>query len=167
MKLKTMFVSALSMASLTAAPLEMGAKTPSAQGEESRRQGSHDQGGRGAQLVGDFHVSQSADRRMNEPSMFGAGRIRGIRGQESDGLGMSTDTPETQKKFQEKNNLPYDLISDPGGKLALKLGIPVRVGKFTARRAMLFKDGKLVWKDDDGATATQGTDVLKAIAEAK
>lgn len=82
-------------------------------------------------------------------------------------FGMSTDTPETQKKFQEKNNLPYDLISDPGGKLALKLGIPVRVGKFTARRAMLFKDGKLVWKDDDGATATQGTDVLKAIAEAK
>ena len=35
------------------------------------------------------------------------------------------------------------------------------------RRALLFKDGKLVWKDDKGATATQGADVLKAIEAAK
>lgn len=76
---------------------------------------------------------------------------------------MSTDNPETQKKFKDKNELPYDLISDPKGAIAAKLGIPVRMGKFTSRRAMLFKDGKLVWKDDEGATKTQGADVLKAI----
>jgi hypothetical protein len=35
---------------------------------------------------------------------------------------------------------------------------------FTARRALLFKDGKLVWRDDKGATSTQGAEVLKAIA---
>ncbi len=78
-------------------------------------------------------------------------------------FGMSTDDSATQKKFQEKNKLPYDLIADSGGELAAQLGIPVRAGRFTARRAMLFKDGKLVWKDDKGATATQGADVLKAI----
>lgn len=82
-------------------------------------------------------------------------------------FGMSTDSPETQKKFHEKNKLPYDLISDPGGKLAAKLGIPVRVSKFAARRAMLFKDGKLVWKDDEGATRTQGAEILEAIKGAE
>ena len=81
-------------------------------------------------------------------------------------FGMSTDDPETQKEFHQKNKLPYDLISDPKGKLAEKLGIPVRVGKFTARRALLFKDGKLVWKDEEGATATQGAEILEAIENA-
>jgi peroxiredoxin Q/BCP len=79
-------------------------------------------------------------------------------------FGMSTDKPETQKKFKDKNKLPYDLISDPGGEIAKALGISVRGGMFTARRALLFKDGKLVWRDDKGATSTQGAEVLKAIA---
>ena len=78
-------------------------------------------------------------------------------------FGMSTDDVATQKKFVEANKLPYDLISDPKGELAKVLGIPVTLGKFTARQAYLFKDGKLVWKDEKGATATQGEDVLKAI----
>ena len=79
-------------------------------------------------------------------------------------FGMSTDKPETQKKFKDKNKLPYDLISDPGGQVAKALGISVRGGMFTARRALLFKGGKLVWRDDEGATSTQGAEVLKAIA---
>jgi peroxiredoxin Q/BCP len=79
-------------------------------------------------------------------------------------FGMSTDKPETQRRFKDKNKLPYDLISDRGGEIAKKLGISVRGGIFTARRALLFKGGKLVWRDDKGATSTQGADVLKAIA---
>ena len=79
-------------------------------------------------------------------------------------FGMSTDKPETQKRFKDKNKLPYDLISDRGGEIAKKLGISVRGGIFMARRALLFKGGKLVWRDDKGATSTQGADVLKAIA---
>ena len=79
-------------------------------------------------------------------------------------FGMSTDKPETQKRFKDKNKLPYDLISDRGGEIAKKLGISVRGGIFTARRALLFKGDKLVWRDDKGATSTQGADVLKAIA---
>ena len=56
-------------------------------------------------------------------------------------FGMSTDKPETQKRFKDKNKLPYDLISDRGGEIAKKLGISVRGGIFTARRALLFKGG--------------------------
>jgi hypothetical protein len=41
------------------------------------------------------------------------------------------------------------------------------MGKFAARRALLFKNGKLVWKDDEGATSSQGEDVLRAIKEAQ
>jgi|TARA_B110000914_G_scaffold225429_1_gene246119 peroxiredoxin Q/BCP len=90
-----------------------------------------------------------------------------LKGKKVTVFGMSTDTPETQKKFKDTHNLPYDLISDPGGKLAKVIGVPVMLGKFMGRRALLFKDGKLVWKDDKGATATQGADVLKAIEAAK
>ena len=32
---------------------------------------------------------------------------------------------------------------------------------------MLFKDGKLVWKDEKGATGSQGASVLKAIEDNK
>lgn len=90
-----------------------------------------------------------------------------LQGEKVTVFGMSTDDVATQKKFLDAHKLPYDLISDPGGKLAKKLGIPVKMEKFAARRAYLFKDGKLVWKDEKGATATQGEDVLKAIKEAK
>ncbi len=90
-----------------------------------------------------------------------------LKGKKVTVFGMSTDTPETQKKFKDTHKLPYDLISDPGGKLAKAIGVPVKFGKFMGRRALLFKDGKLVWKDDKGATATQGADVLKAIEAAK
>lgn len=81
-------------------------------------------------------------------------------------FGLSLDGVEAQKKFVDTHKLPYDLISDPEGALVKKLGVPV-MGKFAARQAYLFKDGKLVWKDEKGATDSQGDDVLKAIEAAK
>ena len=80
-------------------------------------------------------------------------------------FGLSADQVATQKKFQQKHKLPYNLISDSKGELAKALGVPMKLGKFMARRAFLFKDGKLVWKDEKGATKTQGADVLKAMKE--
>jgi len=80
-------------------------------------------------------------------------------------FGLSTDKVAAQKKFQKKHKLPYDLISDPKGEVAKALGVPMKLQKFMARRAFLFKDGKLVWKDEKGATKTQGADVLKAMRE--
>jgi len=78
------------------------------------------------------------------------------------------DSVEKQKEFSSKHELPYDLIADTDGKIAKALGVPVKFGgKFTARQAYLFKAGKLVWKDEKGATETQGEDVLKAISSSK
>jgi len=83
-------------------------------------------------------------------------------------FGLSMDSVEKQKEFFSKHKLPYDLIADTDGKIAKALGVPLRMaGKFMARQAYLFKDGKLVWKDEKGATATQGEDVLKAISSSK
>lgn len=83
-------------------------------------------------------------------------------------FGLSMDSVEKQKEFSSKHELPYDLIADTDGKIAKALGVPLKMaGKFTARQAYLFKDGMLVWKDENGATATQGEDVLKAISSSK
>ena len=81
-------------------------------------------------------------------------------------FGISTDKVGTQKEFVDQNKLPYDLIADTEGEVAKAFGVPLRFGgKFAARSAFLFKDQKLVWKDEKGATATQGEDALKAIKE--
>ena len=81
-------------------------------------------------------------------------------------FGISTDKVGTQKEFVDQNKLPYDLIADTEGEVAKAFGVPLKFGgKFAARSAFLFKDQKLVWKDEKGATATQGEDALKAIKE--
>ena len=38
-------------------------------------------------------------------------------------IGISPDTPETQKKFDEKNNLGFSLLSDPDHKIAEAFGV--------------------------------------------
>jgi len=38
-------------------------------------------------------------------------------------IGISQDTPETQKKFDEKNNLGFSLLSDPDHKVAEAFGV--------------------------------------------
>ena len=79
-------------------------------------------------------------------------------------FGVSFDSEASQKKFATKQNLPYDLIADPEGKVIGAFGVPAR-GKFASRTAFLFKDGKLVWRDPKGSTTNQAEVVLKAIAE--
>ena len=38
-------------------------------------------------------------------------------------IGISPDTPETQKKFDDKNNLGFSLLSDPDHKIAEAFGV--------------------------------------------
>lgn len=77
-------------------------------------------------------------------------------------LGVSTDRPEAQKKFQKKYKLPFDLIADTEKKWADAFNVPVRMG-FASRQAFLFKDGKLVWFDRSASTDEQAQDVLNFI----
>jgi peroxiredoxin Q/BCP len=38
-------------------------------------------------------------------------------------LGVSPDTPQAQKKFQQKYELPFSLLADPGKKVAAAYGV--------------------------------------------
>ena len=81
-------------------------------------------------------------------------------------FGVSTDSVEDQAKFKKKHRLPFTLLADTKEEIAKAFGVPVRMG-FTSRQAFLFKEGKLVWKDDSASTAEQAQDVLKFLEQKK
>jgi len=80
-------------------------------------------------------------------------------------VGVSLDTVETQKKFQDAENLPFELLSDRDKKVTSAFGVPIRVNSFAARQAYLFKDGKLVWMDTKASTDKQAQDVLAVLTQ--
>jgi len=77
-------------------------------------------------------------------------------------IGVSHDSPEAQKKFQEKYHLPFALISDQNGAVAKAFQVPTMIG-FSKRQAFLIRDGKIVWADFSASTDKQADDVKKAI----
>ena len=77
-------------------------------------------------------------------------------------VGVSTDTPEAQKKFQEKYHLPFTLMADTDQKIVGAFGVPTRMGT-AARQAFLIQNGKVVWRDLSASTAEQAADVLAAL----
>jgi peroxiredoxin Q/BCP len=80
-------------------------------------------------------------------------------------FGVSTNDVATQLKFSTKEKLNYTLIADSDKKVAQAFKVPLIMNMMASRRAFLFKDGVLVWRDVKGATSTQGEEVLKAIKE--
>lgn len=77
-------------------------------------------------------------------------------------IGVSTDSVEAQKKFQQKYNLPFTILSDKDKKVTAGFGVPTTVG-FASRQSFLIKDGKIVWRDLKASTAKQAADVLAAV----
>ena len=80
-------------------------------------------------------------------------------------IGVSLDTVDSQKKFSEKEHLPFELLSDREKKVTAAFGVPLLVNGFAARQAYLFKDGKLVWMDTHASTDKQASDVLAVLAQ--
>ena len=80
-------------------------------------------------------------------------------------IGVSRDTPESQKKFQEKYQLPFTLIADKDGKVAEAFGVPTMV--ISARQSFLVKDGKIVWMTKKADTAGHAQQVAAALQELK
>jgi peroxiredoxin Q/BCP len=80
-------------------------------------------------------------------------------------VGVSLDTVDSQKKFQEKERLPFELLSDREKKVTSAFGVPILVNSFAARQAYLFKAGKLVWMDTKASTDKQAQDVLAVLAQ--
>ncbi len=76
--------------------------------------------------------------------------------------GVSHDTVEAQKAFQEKYKLPFSLLADTDHKVSTAFGVPSK-GEYAARQAFLMKDGKVVWLDLEASTAEQAADVLAAL----
>lgn len=79
-------------------------------------------------------------------------------------LGVSRDSVESQRKFQEKYKLPFDLIADADGKVAAAFGVPSMLGlPVTARQSFLIKDGKIVWVAPKAKTGDHAAEVQAAI----
>lgn len=81
-------------------------------------------------------------------------------------FGVSMDKVASQKAFQEKYKLPFELLADADGKVVDAFGVPKTMG-FAKRQAFLFKDAKLVWVDLNASTEKQAEDVLKYLAAQK
>jgi peroxiredoxin Q/BCP len=77
-------------------------------------------------------------------------------------FGVSNDSPNSQKAFKTKYQLPFDLLADEDSTIVKAFGVPTTMG-FAKRQAYLFKDGALVWFDHSASTDQQAADVLKFI----
>jgi peroxiredoxin Q/BCP len=83
-------------------------------------------------------------------------------------LGVSRDTPEAQKHFQEKNHIPFPLIADKDGKVAAAFGVPPVMGlPVTSRQSFIIKDGKVVWASLHAKTTGHAAEVQAALDSLK
>jgi peroxiredoxin Q/BCP len=83
-------------------------------------------------------------------------------------LGVSRDTPEAQKKFQEKQHIPFTLIADADGKVAKAFGVPGVFGlPISSRQSFIIKSGKVVWASLSAKTAEHAAEVQAALDSLK
>jgi peroxiredoxin Q/BCP len=78
--------------------------------------------------------------------------------------GVSADAVDSQKQFQSKEQLPFELLSDTDHKVTAAFGVPLIQSTFATRQAYLFKDGRLVWLDTKASTDKQAADVLAVLS---
>lgn len=79
-------------------------------------------------------------------------------------LGVSKDKPEAQKKFQQKYQLPFDLIADVDGKVAKAFGVPViPIIGVSQRQSFLIQDGKVIWSSLKAKTKEAAEEVQNAL----
>jgi peroxiredoxin Q/BCP len=77
-------------------------------------------------------------------------------------VGVSADSPESQRRFAEKYRLPFILLADRERVVAKAFGVPLMLG-MTRRQSFLIKGGRIVWRDLGASTSTQAQDVLLAV----
>ena len=79
-------------------------------------------------------------------------------------FGVSVDPVEAQKAFEQKERLPFELLSDADRQVTSAFGVPLMKNGLATRQAYVFKDGRLVWLDTKAATDKQAQDVLAVLA---
>ncbi len=79
-------------------------------------------------------------------------------------VGVSKDTAEAQKKFQQNRNLPFMLIADTDGKVAEAFGVPsYPVVGMSRRQSFIIKDGKVAWVSLSAQTSGAAQEVQNAL----
>lgn len=79
-------------------------------------------------------------------------------------FGVSLDPVEAQKAFEQKERLPFELLSDLDRQVTSAFGVPLMKNGLATRQAYLFKDGRLMWLDTKASTDKQAQDVLAVLA---
>jgi peroxiredoxin Q/BCP len=73
----------------------------------------------------------------------------------------SVDTADVNRKFAESLELDYPILSDPGKDVARAYGVVTGDRAFASRWTFYIgKDGKILYVDKSGTTATQGQDIV-------
>jgi len=82
-------------------------------------------------------------------------------------FGVSTDGPDAQRQFVEKEELPYPLIADPDGVVLKAFGVARIGGPIgpSSRQAFLIDNeaGQVIWHDSSASTDQQAADILEAL----
>ena len=81
-------------------------------------------------------------------------------------IGVSRDTPDAQKHFQDQYKLPFTLIADTDGKVADAFGVPTMMHgllPFDSRQSFIVKDGKIAWNSLNAQTKGSAEEVQKAL----
>ncbi|MBX9742636.1 MAG: redoxin domain-containing protein [Chthoniobacterales bacterium] len=90
--------------------------------------------------------------------------LRDREGKQIQILGVSRDTPAAQKKFQQKQQLPFPLIADRSGEVAKAFGVKLNpLLGFTSRESFLISDGKIAWLSRKAKTSGAAQEIQEAL----
>jgi peroxiredoxin Q/BCP len=81
-------------------------------------------------------------------------------------IGVSHDSVDAQKHFQEKFKLPFTLVADTDGKVAEAFGDPMMMGGLLpveSRESFIIKDGKVAWTSLKAQTKGSAAEIQKAL----
>jgi peroxiredoxin Q/BCP len=81
-------------------------------------------------------------------------------------IGVSRDSADAQKHFQEENKIPFTLMADKDGKVAQAFGVPMMMGgllPIASRQSFIVKDGKIAWNSLKAQTSGSAAEVQKAL----
>jgi peroxiredoxin Q/BCP len=81
-------------------------------------------------------------------------------------IGVSRDTSDAQKHFQDQNKLPFTLVADTDDKVAEAFGVPNMMGGLVpldSRQSFIVKDNKVAWNSLKAQTKGSAEEVQKAL----
>lgn len=167
--MKKLLLSLLSLVPLAGAkanPLDIGAPAPvvEAVDQDGKRVDLSDLYEKGLVLVYFYPKADTPGCTAQSCSLRDEFAVLQERGVEV--VGVSTDSVEAQKKFQQKYNLPFTLLADEDGRVVDAFGVP-KLGNIASRQAFLIQDGRIIWRDLKASTARQAKDILGALDDLK